>query len=96
MGKIIVAESAGFCFGVDNAVKLALKTLQENNGKTGTYGELIHNRQVSDRLAADGIYIAHSLEQLQKDEHIVIRAHGIGEAVYDELNKKQVHIHDAT
>lgn len=96
MGKIIVAKSAGFCFGVDNAVRLAMKVATEYPGKTGTYGELIHNRQISDKLAEDGVHIVKTPDQLQPDEHLVIRAHGIGEAVYDELNQKQVHIHDAT
>ncbi|MBP7176122.1 MAG: bifunctional 4-hydroxy-3-methylbut-2-enyl diphosphate reductase/30S ribosomal protein S1 [Thermoclostridium sp.] len=96
MGKIIVAKTAGFCFGVDNAVKMAMKTLHAHPNKTLTYGELIHNRQVSERLAADGVHAIQNIDQLEKDEHVVIRAHGIGEAVYKELKEKQVHTHDAT
>ncbi len=96
MGKIIVAKTAGFCFGVDNAVKIAMKTLQAHPNKTRTYGELIHNRQVSESLAAKGLDAVQSIDKLEKDEHVVIRAHGIGETVYRELKEKQVHTHDAT
>lgn len=96
MGKIITAQTAGFCFGVDKAVKLAMETLRENPNKTRTYGELIHNRQVSEKLAADGLNSVQSMEQLEKDDHVVIRAQGIGEAVYEQLKEKQVHVHDAT
>lgn len=96
MAKIITAQTAGFCFGVDNAVKLAMKILQDNPKQTRTYGELIHNRQVSEKLATDGVHAIQSMEQLDKDDHVVIRAHGIGEAVYEELKEKQVHVHDAT
>ncbi|NLO40627.1 MAG: bifunctional 4-hydroxy-3-methylbut-2-enyl diphosphate reductase/30S ribosomal protein S1 [Ruminiclostridium sp.] len=96
MGKIIVAKTAGFCFGVDNAVKIAMKTLQAYPNKTRTFGELIHNRQVSEKLAAKGVDAVQSIDKLEKDEHVVIRAHGIGETVYKELKEKQVHTHDAT
>jgi len=96
MVNIILAETAGFCFGVDNAVKLAFKTLNEFPDKTRTFGELIHNRQVSDNLIEKGVECVQYLEQLQKDDHVVIRAHGIGEDVYVALNEKQVLIHDAT
>lgn len=96
MGKIIVAETAGFCFGVDKAVKLAMKTLEENPDRTRTLGELIHNRQVSDKLARKGVGSIQGLEQLEKEDHVVIRAHGIGEAVYESLKHKKVNIHDAT
>lgn len=78
MAKVILAKTAGFCFGVDNAVKTAFQTLKENPGKTRIYGELIHNRQVSDALAEKGAYSIKSAEQLQPGDHVVIRAHGIG------------------
>lgn len=50
MANIIIAKSAGFCFGVDNAVKLAFEALEHSPNSTCTFGELIHNRQVSERL----------------------------------------------
>jgi len=96
MVKVILAKTAGFCFGVDNAVKTAFQTVKENPGKTRIYGELIHNRQVSDALAEEGAYSIHSPDQLQPDDHVVIRAHGIGEDLYNELKSKDVVIHDAT
>jgi 4-hydroxy-3-methylbut-2-enyl diphosphate reductase len=96
MGRLMVAQTAGFCFGVDNAVKLAFKTLRSNPDKMRTYGELIHNRQLSEKLAEEGARCVQCTEQLHKDDHVVIRAHGIGEDVYSVLNQKQVNIHDAT
>ena len=54
MGKIILAKTAGFCFGVDNAVKLAFRTLIESPDSTYTLGEIIHNRQVLERLGNEG------------------------------------------
>lgn len=96
MGKIIVAKTAGFCFGVDNAVKLAFRTVNENPDNTFTLGEVIHNRQVLERLESKGVRIIREPGELKGNEHVVIRAHGIGENVYKELTDRNAVIHDAT
>jgi len=96
MGKVIVAKTAGFCFGVDNAVKTAFSTLAENPGKTCTLGEIIHNRQVLEKLEQQGIRVVESPDELKNGEHVVIRAHGIGETIYNDLMERNVIIHDAT
>jgi len=96
MGKIIVAKTAGFCFGVDNAVKLAFRTVNENPDNTFTLGEVIHNRQVLERLESKGVRIIREPGELKGNEHVVIRAHGIGENVYKELADRNAVIHDAT
>jgi len=96
MGRIIVAKTAGFCFGVNNAVKLAFQTMEENPGKTCTLGEIIHNRQVLEKLEQKGVRAVENPAELNEGEHVVIRAHGIGEAVYNELTERNVVIHDAT
>ncbi|HAA25872.1 MAG TPA: 4-hydroxy-3-methylbut-2-enyl diphosphate reductase [Ruminiclostridium sp.] len=96
MAKIILAKTAGFCFGVANAVQTAFRVLKENPGRTRIYGELIHNRQVSDALAEEGAFSVQSPDQLEPGDHVVIRAHGIGEDLYNELKSRDVVIHDAT
>ncbi|NLK67543.1 MAG: bifunctional 4-hydroxy-3-methylbut-2-enyl diphosphate reductase/30S ribosomal protein S1 [Clostridiaceae bacterium] len=96
MANIIIAKSAGFCFGVDNAVKLAFEALEHSPNSTCTFGELIHNRQVSERLKKKGAKVVLNTDELNSDDHVVIRAHGIGEAVYKEINNKNATIHDAT
>jgi len=96
MGKIILAKTAGFCFGVDNAVKLAFQTLEKNPGSTRILGEIIHNRQVLEILEEQGVKTVHDASRLESGDHVVIRAHGIGEAIYDELKSRNVIIHDAT
>ena len=96
MGRIIVAKTAGFCFGVDNAVKLAFRTVNENPDNTFTLGEVIHNRQVLERLESKGVRIIREPGELKGNEHVVIRAHGIGENVYKELADRNAVIHDAT
>ncbi|MDD4296835.1 MAG: bifunctional 4-hydroxy-3-methylbut-2-enyl diphosphate reductase/30S ribosomal protein S1 [Ruminiclostridium sp.] len=96
MAKILVAEKAGFCFGVNRAVKLAFKTCQENPSRTCTYGELIHNRQVNDKFIELNVRCVKNTDEIQKDDHVVIRAHGIGKDVYTAIANKGAYTHDAT
>lgn len=95
--KIIRAENAGFCFGVDKAVKSAFNlNAEEIKGNIYTIGELIHNQQVIDALEKKGIKVLDSYDTIKEGDCVIIRAHGVGENVYEELNKRGVKIIDAT
>mgnify|MGYP000369489720 CR=1 FL=1 len=79
--KIILAKSAGFCFGVRRAVELTEQTaakVAESGGaaKVFTFGELIHNRDVVNRLREAGIAPIESLDEAQRGDYVIIRSHG--------------------
>lgn len=95
--EIIVAENAGFCFGVDRAVKIVYNILSEGK-KVVTYGEIIHNRDVTRELAEKGVKIAETLEDLSAltDETVVVRSHGAGKEVFEFLDKKGINYLDGT
>lgn len=95
--EIIVAENAGFCFGVDRAVKIVYNILSEGK-KVVTYGEIIHNRDVTRELAEKGVKIAETLEDLSAltDETVVVRSHGAGKEVFELLDKKGINYLDGT
>ena len=78
MAHVEVAKSAGFCFGVSRAVKLA-ESAAENGGKIATLGPIIHNDCVVERLAQKGVRIINSPDEALPDETVVIRSHGIDE-----------------
>ena len=63
--EIIIAENAGFCFGVDRAVKIVYNILSKGK-KVVTYGEIIHNKDVSRELAAKGVQIAETAAELER------------------------------
>lgn len=87
---IKVAKTAGFCYGVKRAVDKVYDAL--NNGeKIATVGALIHNRQVIDDLAKRGVYSYDNVDDIPKDYTVVIRAHGVGKAIYDKI-KNRPHI----
>ena len=95
MAEIILAKSAGFCFGVKRAVSEAEKLADENNGVINTYGELIHNTQEINRLKEKGLVPAESEEEITSDR-VIVRTHGVGEDVIDKLTEKGCEITDLT
>ncbi len=96
MAEIKAAQSAGFCFGVDRAVKLVYEELAKNSGKVATLGPIIHNKDVVDDLKNKGVRIVDDLVCLEKGEKAVIRSHGVGRDVYEYLESNGIPYIDAT
>ncbi|MHB9155183.1 MAG: 4-hydroxy-3-methylbut-2-enyl diphosphate reductase [Endomicrobiales bacterium] len=92
--KIIIAKSAGFCFGVRRAITLAEKTAGRKR-TIYTLGPLIHNPQEVQRLARRGIKLIKDPARL-KEGTLILRTHGIPAAVRRRLETKKVRLVDAT
>lgn len=96
MAEIKVARTAGFCFGVDRAVKLVYSELEKSGKKVATLGPIIHNADVVNDLKSKGVRIVDSVSELREGEEAVIRSHGVGKEIYEELEKKGNPYIDAT
>lgn len=97
MPEIKVAKSAGFCFGVDRAVKLVYEEIEkENDNGVATLGPIIHNADVVNDLKSKGVRIVDSVSELREGEKAVIRSHGVGREIYEQLQKKGNPYIDAT
>lgn len=100
--QIMIGKTAGFCYGVNNAVTKTIEMLdQTKNSKSQIFclGELVHNRQVIEELENKGIKVIEDIEELPiTDERktVIIRAHGIPKSVYKELEKRNCEIVDLT
>ena len=93
--SVIVAKSAGFCFGVNRAVETVETAVQE--GKTVvTLGPIIHNRHVVNRFDEMGVRVISTPEEAQEGMTVVIRSHGVSKAIYERLQEKNVEVIDAT
>ena len=95
MMEIKVARYCGFCYGVKRAVELATKAASEHV-QGATLGPLIHNPQLIEELAAQGIACKDSLEQFAPGETVIFRSHGVGPEVYREAEQMGLTIMDAT
>jgi len=95
--EIVLAKTAGFCFGVKRAVDTVYKEI-ERGGKIYTFGPIIHNEQVVDDLENKGVEIIESVEQLKKipDGTVIIRSHGVSRDVYRVIEDKKLNLVDAT
>ncbi len=92
--QVKLARKLGFCFGVERAIKAAEDTLARRGGEISSLGEIIHNRQVVERLARQGLrVIDHPDEATGK---VLIRSHGEAPEVFETLRRRGVEIVDAT
>ena len=93
--QIILAKTAGFCFGVNRAVKLTYELL-EQGCPVATLGPLIHNPQVVEDLESKGAITCDSVDDVPDGCEVVIRSHGVGQSVYDKISTRRLAYHDAT
>ena len=93
--EVIQARSAGFCFGVDRAVKLA-EELARTERQPRMLGSVIHNSHVVEALARQGMTAIASPEEAQPGDCVLLRAHGAERAVYDALERRGARVVDAT
>lgn len=103
--QVVVAKSAGFCFGVERAVNRVYEQIQavkegKAQGPIYTYGPIIHNEEVVRDLEEKGVQVLDTEEDLKNLQEgqgtVIIRSHGVSRHVYDILNSRRVNVVDAT
>ena len=93
--QIILAKTAGFCFGVDRAVNLVYELVGEGK-KVCTLGPIIHNAQLVADLESKGVKIIDDISQAPQGYTVVVRTHGVEKSVLDELESKGIDYVNAT
>ncbi|MEE1282001.1 MAG: bifunctional 4-hydroxy-3-methylbut-2-enyl diphosphate reductase/30S ribosomal protein S1 [Acutalibacteraceae bacterium] len=94
MKNIILAKTAGFCFGVNRAVNLVYELSDKE--KVCTLGPIIHNTEMVKELEKKGVLIADNPSDVKNNYTVVIRSHGVAKSVYDEINSLGLKYADAT
>lgn len=90
-----VAKSAGFCFGVDRAVRLVREQLAQGK-RVATFGEIIHNPQIVEEFSARGARVVREAGEVTAGYTVVLRSHGVAPQIVRELRAKGIEIADAT
>ena len=93
--QVILAKSAGFCYGVRRAVELAERAVYEGY-LPAMLGPVIHNDQVIADLCRRGAHLIGSPDEAKSAEVVIIRAHGEGEETFRRLREKNCRIWDGT
>ena len=96
--EVRLAKTAGFCFGVRRAVDTVYEQVEQAEGPIYTYGPIVHNETVVQELEEKGVKVLNSEEELKSltSGTVIIRAHGVGEKVYELLKQQGVNLVDAT
>ena len=95
--KVKVAETAGFCFGVKRAVDKVYQLIEEGTHPIYTLGPIIHNEEAVTDLAAKGVQVIEEKDLASLTEGtVVIRSHGVGKAIYQELKENHLNYVDVT
>lgn len=111
MKNILIADNAGFCFGVKRAMNMAWNELDKSE-KVAIYalGPLIHNKQAVAKYEERGMLTVDTIEEIEKiesekvrrginaskDREMIIRSHGVSMSIYDEAKLKNIPIIDTT
>ena len=94
MAKITLAKKAGFCFGVDRAIRL-IEDLVSQGKKVATLGPIIHNQQVIDDLTAQGVVVVEEPSQVPEGAILVLRTHGVTRDVLHQVEECECEYIDA-
>ena len=92
--EVVLGKTAGFCYGVKNAVEGAKKELENAKEKVYCLGEIVHNKQVVDELKKNGMVFIENIEDAKGKT--IIRAHGVKKEVYDVAKKNNIELKDYT
>ncbi len=97
MEKLVLADTAGFCFGVKRAVDAVYEEIKKGD-KVYTYGPIIHNDEVIKDLTDKGVHLIKTEEELKTlgEGTIIIRSHGVPEKIYDIIKSNNLNLVDAT
>jgi len=76
--EVIVADNAGFCFGVKRAIKMANDTMDAAGARAKSLGSLIHNPQVVNSFRKRGLEVVADLDSVDPEDTVIIRSHGVG------------------
>lgn len=91
--EIVLGKTAGFCYGVKNAVSNAEEKLKEYK-KLSCLGELVHNGEVIRKLEKLGLRVVDDLKD--SDDKLIIRAHGIPKQIYNQAREMNIELFDYT
>ncbi len=94
--EVIVADNAGFCFGVKRAIKMANDTLDAAGTSVKSLGSLIHNPQVVNSFRKRGLEVVADLDSLDPEETVIIRSHGVGPEIKNQAIDLGLKVVDTT
>ena len=94
--KIRLADTRGFCAGVDRAIEIVKKVLEINGAPVYVKHEVVHNKTVVNELKSLGAVFVEEIEEVPDGEIVIYSAHGVSKAVESDSKEKELDVFDAT
>lgn len=94
--KIYLANPRGFCAGVDRAIGIVEKALEQFGAPIYVRHEVVHNKFVVDGLRDRGAIFVKELNEVPDDSIVIFSAHGVSKAVQEEAQRRGLKVFDAT
>ena len=94
--KIRLADTRGFCAGVDRAIEIVKKVLEINGAPVYVKHEVVHNKTVVDELKSLGAVFVEAIEEVPDGEVVIYSAHGVSKVVESNSRDKGLEVFDAT
>ena len=94
--KIRLADTRGFCAGVDRAIEIVKKVLEVNGAPVYVKHEVVHNKTVVNELQSLGAVFVEEINEVPEGEIVIYSAHGVSKAVEFDSKAKDLDIFDAT
>jgi len=96
MMQVILANPRGFCAGVDRAINVVDRALQRFGAPLYARHEIVHNKFIVDDLKRRGVIFVDELYQVPDKSVVVLSAHGVAKAVYEEAAERELSVIDST
>ena len=94
--KIRLADTRGFCAGVDRAIEIVKKVLEINGAPVYVKHEVVHNKTVVNELKSLGAVFVEEIEEVPDGEIVIYSAHGVSKVVESDSKEKELDVFDAT
>ena len=94
--KIRLADTRGFCAGVDRAIEIVKKVLEINGAPVYVKHEVVHNKTVVNELKSLGAVFVEEIEEVPDGEIVIYSAHGVSKVVESDSKEKDLDVFDAT
>src|SRR5690554_1626945 len=94
--EILLASPRGFCAGVERAIEIVERALQQFGAPIYVRHEVVHNKFVVDDLRDKGAIFVEELDEVPAGNTVIFSAHGVSQAVRDEADRRGLKVFDAT
>ena len=94
--KIRLADTRGFCAGVDRAIEIVKKVLEINGAPVYVKHEVVHNKTVVNELKSLGAVFVEEIDEVPDGEIVIYSAHGVSKIVESNSKEKELDVFDAT